>query len=167
MGRIRPTHIMALLLAMILTGCISEKEPNNSTAEAQANNAPPLFEPGASQGALFLGTKEANGEDNWLIGVNAPTTYHTLSQLGVKSTNGQCLDFHIWYCFSLVNSWDSCQQIGLVGDIWQVCDDQPTHYSPIIDIQGQHWIRVQAVGSGAYSNSNAEYSFSFTNTPAP
>jgi PBP1b-binding outer membrane lipoprotein LpoB len=58
MERIPRTHIMALLLAMILTGCIPEKEPNDSTAEAQANNAPPLFEPGASQGALFLGTKE-------------------------------------------------------------------------------------------------------------
>src|SRR5262245_29231865 len=96
-------RLVAILFPAFLVGCIFENEPNGTTGEASTKNEWVLWEQGQAQGALYLGTKEANGEDNWIIFANAPSGYSALPEISVKS-KGQCLDFHVWYCGTTVAS---------------------------------------------------------------
>jgi hypothetical protein len=146
---------------IMLAGCIAEKEPNNTVAEADANNVVLLFPVDNSQphgvaprADTYFGNAEANGNDNWIIYMNGQTSPNNLT-LVAHSPDNRCLTFKLYYCNVLANSWEDCGQKLTLSPVF-ACDNFD-HFSTTNALAAGHFLRVEVVGAPQ----NANYNFTF------
>ena len=158
---VRRTAVVASLMAIaiVAVGCVVETEPNDTQADADANNLHLIYNSNPDQGPPDLGTAGNGDVDQWVFFNNGASAQLFLTA-NTRATG--CLAFEVEYCDVTSPSWSACADAHRVSvaPIDVVACDQQGPYGTLFTLEAGHFARVLVRGTLTGLNTAVPYSFS-------